>query len=161
MGCSASSRSSSPARTSALAESWKTITVCRQASAAEQRGAVAAHRLARVGGVDEREVDVPALAPELGQHPRQELGRVADVEGHVVELAGELGHLRVEVEGVDVLGVGRDAPQAAALEGPDLDRQPRAQLGQKAVEREALALLHLPAIGGHRGQCEERVHARA
>ena len=82
------------------------------------------------------------------------------MEGHVVELAGELCHLRIEVEGVDVLGVGGDAPQAAALEGPDLDRQLRAQLGQEAVEREALALLHLPAIGGHRRQSEERVHAR-
>ena len=127
---------------------------------AEQRGAVAAHGLARVRGVDEREVDVAALAPELGQHLRQELGRVADVEGHVVELAGQLGHLRVEVEGMDVLGMGGDPPQAAALEGPDLDRELRAQLGQKAVEREALALLHLPAVGGHRRQCEERVHAR-
>ena len=61
---------------------------------------------------------------------------------------------------MDVLGVGGDPPQAAALKGPDLDRQLRAQLGQETVEREALALLHLPAVGGHRGQCEERVHAR-
>ena len=61
---------------------------------------------------------------------------------------------------MDVLGVGGDPPQAAALEGPDLDRQPRPKLGQEAVEREALALLHLPAVGGHRGQCEERVHTR-
>ena len=49
---------------------------------------------------------------------------------------------------------GGDAAQAAALEGPDLDRQLRPQLGQEAVEREALALLHLPAIGGHAGSAK-------
>ena len=98
---------------------------------AEQRGTVATHGLARVRGVDEGEVDVAALAPELGQHLRQELGGVADVEGHVVELAGQLRHVRVEVEGMDVLGVGGDPPQAAALEGPDLDRQPRPRAGAR------------------------------
>ena len=81
------------------------------------------------------------------------------MEGDVVEpAAASSATLRVDVERVDVLGVCGDAAQAAPLERPDLDRQPRSQLSEQTLEREALALLHLPAISAHGREREERVH---
>ena len=86
---------------------------------------------------------------QLGQHAGDLDRGVAKVQRRVVQRVGVPHRALVDVEGVDMAGVRGDAAQAAALPGADLDRDPGLQLGEQALEREALAELHHPVcLGG-------------
>ena len=109
----------------------------------EQIDQVAAHAGARVVAVDEHEVHRPALGGKPLEQRRKQLVAVADVECDVIGLRGRAAN---HVDRMNLLAVGGDPRQAAALGGADLEREARLHLGEDALERGPLAERHLPGL---------------